>query len=198
MPTAARGGIVPPHSGCVALRDQGPAKNHAHPVEGGSCSAYDYTCGDPVNGMDLSGLKSWWKNKWVLGGVAAVAVAGAVACYASVACGVAVTGALSSVAASSAALDAETGGGVAAEDAAASTAVQDTAAMAEDWPGPNTRAITNSAGDKVYLSEDGLWRIRFDINNPYPHDFPHAHVEEFVNGKWVKSGPIWPTDVPHR
>jgi len=24
------------------------------PVEGGSCSAYDYTCGDPLNGLDLN------------------------------------------------------------------------------------------------------------------------------------------------
>jgi hypothetical protein len=24
-------------------------------VEGGSCNAYDYVCGDPVNGLDLSG-----------------------------------------------------------------------------------------------------------------------------------------------
>ena len=26
------------------------------PVEGGSCNGYDYACGDPVNGFDLSGL----------------------------------------------------------------------------------------------------------------------------------------------
>jgi hypothetical protein len=25
------------------------------PVEGGSCNDYDYTCGDPVNGLDLAG-----------------------------------------------------------------------------------------------------------------------------------------------
>ncbi|HJV08948.1 MAG TPA: DNRLRE domain-containing protein [Acidimicrobiales bacterium] len=28
------------------------------PVEGGSCNDYDYVCGDPVNGLDLNGLKS--------------------------------------------------------------------------------------------------------------------------------------------
>jgi len=27
------------------------------PVEGGSCNDYDYVCGDPANGLDLSGLK---------------------------------------------------------------------------------------------------------------------------------------------
>lgn len=26
-------------------------------MEGGSCNDYDYVCGDPVNGLDLSGLK---------------------------------------------------------------------------------------------------------------------------------------------
>ena len=28
-------------------------------MEGGSCNDYDYVCGDPVNGLDLSGL---WSN----------------------------------------------------------------------------------------------------------------------------------------
>lgn len=30
---------------------------HSHPVEGGSCNDYDYVCGDPVNGRDLTGLR---------------------------------------------------------------------------------------------------------------------------------------------
>ena len=41
-------------------------------------------------------------------------------------------------------------------------------------------------------------RVRFDINRPAPHTSPHAHVEELVDGKWRKSGPIYPTDVPPR
>ena len=32
------------------------ASDPSVPVEGGSCNDYDYTCGDPVNGSDLTGL----------------------------------------------------------------------------------------------------------------------------------------------
>ncbi len=64
--------------------------------------------------------------------------------------------------------------------------------------GPNAKGITNKAGDTVHVSEDGLRRIRFDLNKPHPHESPHSHVEEFINGKWEKSGPIYPTDVPAR
>jgi len=48
-------------------------------------------------------------------------------------------------------------------------------------------SITNKSGDKVFISSDGTRRIRFDINNTSPHNNPHGHVEEFINGKWVKS-----------
>lgn len=68
--------------------------------------------------------------------------------------------------------------------------------LLEEWLEPNTRVITNNAGDKIFLSEDGLRRFRVDFNNPHPHQNPHLHVEEFIGGKWVKSGPIYPTDVP--
>ena len=67
----------------------------------------------------------------------------------------------------------------------------------KDWIGEDGRVITNSSGDKVFISADGTRRVRFDINNPYPHANPHAHVEELINGQWVKSGQIYPTDVPH-
>jgi len=34
------------------------------PVAGGSCNAYEYTCADPVNGLDLDGKKCWkWARK---------------------------------------------------------------------------------------------------------------------------------------
>ena len=89
--------------------------------------------------------------------------------------------------------------GVAAEGAGeASTSVGRTVADAREWLGPGGRAITNDAGDKIFLSENGLRRIRVDINRPYPHEFGHAHLEEFIDGKWVRSGPIYPYDVPGR
>jgi hypothetical protein len=65
------------------------------------------------------------------------------------------------------------------------------------WLGNDVRVVTNPAGDTIFLSKDGLRRVRFDIKRPSPHNSPHTHVEEFVNGKWRKSGPIYPTDVPH-
>ena len=75
--------------------------------------------------------------------------------------------------------------------------VTDLAKDIKDWLGKDARVITNKNGDKVFMSGDGTKRIRFDINNTSPHNNPHGHVEELVNGKWVKSGPIYPTDVPH-
>jgi len=47
------------------------------------------------------------------------------------------------------------------------------------------------------ISKGGIKRIGFDINNPSPHNNPHGHIEELINGKWVKSGPIYPKDVPY-
>ncbi|MCH9634488.1 MAG: hypothetical protein S4CHLAM7_12400 [Chlamydiae bacterium] len=66
-----------------------------------------------------------------------------------------------------------------------------------DWLGRGSKLITNDAGDLIFLSEDGLRCVRFDFNITRPHNNVHAHVEAKVNGKWVKSGPIYPLDVPH-
>jgi hypothetical protein len=59
----------------------------------------------------------------------------------------------------------------------------------------DVRVITNQAGDKIFVNKAGTRRVRFDINRPHPHQNPHSHVEELVNGKWKKSGPIYPPDV---
>ena len=40
--------------------------------------------------------------------------------------------------------------------------------------------------------QPGLRRTRVDINRPNPHEFAYAHVEEFIDGHWVRSGPIYP------
>jgi hypothetical protein len=67
----------------------------------------------------------------------------------------------------------------------------------KDFLGDSVRIITNESGDKIFLSEDGLRRVRFDINNPYPHINVHAHIEESINGKWTShGGQLFPIDVP--
>ena len=79
--------------------------------------------------------------------------------------------------------------------------VQNISKELADWLGPNSKVITNSSGDKVFVSQDGLRKIRFDMNNPNPHNSPHMHIEELVNGKWKPVDPnnaqIYPIDVPH-
>ena len=62
---------------------------------------------------------------------------------------------------------------------------------------PNNEYVLYSYGEPVAMSVDGTKRVRFDLNNTAPHKNPHGHVEQLVNGKWIKSGPIYPTDVPH-
>jgi hypothetical protein len=65
------------------------------------------------------------------------------------------------------------------------------------WLGEGAKCIRNEAGDSIFLSKGGLRRVRFDFKNPSPHHNPHSHVEIKVHGDWIKSGPIYPTDVPH-
>ena len=67
---------------------------------------------------------------------------------------------------------------------------------AKQFLGNNVRVITNEAGDAIFLSENGLRRIRFDFNRPYPHKNPHVNIEWKVGDEWYGSGPIYPKDVP--
>ena len=55
--------------------------------------------------------------------------------------------------------------------------------QAKRWLGQDYRVITNRAGDRIFVSKDGLRKIRFDINNSHG-DLPHIHMEAFRNGKW--------------
>jgi hypothetical protein len=75
--------------------------------------------------------------------------------------------------------------------------ISNTAQSITDWLGPDTQVKTNKSGDKIFISAGGEKRVRFDLNNPSPHSNPHAHLEESVNGRWVKSGPIYPSDLPN-
>lgn len=64
----------------------------------------------------------------------------------------------------------------------------------QNWIGEEAKIMTNTSDDLIILSKDGNRKIRFDINNPYPHNNPHVHIEKNVNGRW-KTERIWPTDV---
>ena len=70
-------------------------------------------------------------------------------------------------------------------------------AAIQEWLGPGWRRISSVHGEPIFISADGLKKIRVDFKHTSPHNHPHLHVEECINGKWVKSGPIYPTDVPH-
>jgi tetratricopeptide (TPR) repeat protein len=52
-----------------------------------------------------------------------------------------------------------------------------------DWLGEGTKLIRNKAGDPVFLSKDGLKRVRFDFNNPHG-DKLHLHIEQKLEGRW--------------
>ena len=69
--------------------------------------------------------------------------------------------------------------------------------MVVDYLGEGTRLIKNEAKDSIFISKDGLRKIRFDFISPKPHTNPHMHVE-YLNGyKWIDSGQIYPKDVPN-
>jgi hypothetical protein len=75
--------------------------------------------------------------------------------------------------------------------------IDDLSSDIKGWLGNNAKVITNNNGDKIFISNDGIRRIRFDIKNTLPHNNPHGHIEILENGKWIKSGPLYPINVPH-
>ncbi|MFA6119203.1 MAG: hypothetical protein WCT85_06030 [Parachlamydiales bacterium] len=62
--------------------------------------------------------------------------------------------------------------------------VDEVAIQLKQWLQEDYTVITNKAGDKVFLSKDGLRKIRYDFENPHG-DIPHMHIQEKINGKWV-------------
>lgn len=66
------------------------------------------------------------------------------------------------------------------------------------WLGEGTQVMRNKAGDPVFLSKDGLRKVRFDFNKPAPHESPHLHLEHLVDGEWQEISRVYPIDVPHQ
>jgi RHS repeat-associated protein len=67
----------------------------------------------------------------------------------------------------------------------------------QEWLGKTGRIITKESGNKIFMNADETKKLRFDLKDPHPHQNPHVHVEEKIDGTWKKSGPIYPSDVPH-
>lgn len=61
--------------------------------------------------------------------------------------------------------------------------VLNTSKQASEWLGKDFKTITNKAGDNIFMSKDGLRKMRFDIKNSHG-DAPHIHLEIFKNSKW--------------
>ena len=66
--------------------------------------------------------------------------------------------------------------------------VPSVAKQVKSWLGKDYKIITNKAGDNIFMSKDGLRKMRFDIKNPHG-DAPHIHLEIFKNGKWTDAIP---------
>ena len=64
-----------------------------------------------------------------------------------------------------------------------------------EWMGEVKPPIYNEAGDVVFMSTNGTKRLRFDIKKSYPHEHPLAHVDELINGAWVKYGQVYPGGI---
>jgi hypothetical protein len=84
-----------------------------------------------------------------------------------------------------------------ATEVAKNDKVQDALVKIKEYVGEDAKLTKNKSGDHVLTSKDETKKVRFDINNPHPHQNGHGHVEEKKpNSKnWWKSGPIYPFDV---
>lgn len=61
--------------------------------------------------------------------------------------------------------------------------VGNVAKQVQKWLGKDYKTITNKAGDNIFMSKNGLRKMRFDIKNSHG-DAPHIHLEILKNGKW--------------
>lgn len=62
-------------------------------------------------------------------------------------------------------------------------AFEEVSNLAKGFLGPGYKAITNKSGDNVFMSSDGLRKMRFDLLNP-GGDRPHVHLEIYKNNDW--------------
>jgi hypothetical protein len=53
----------------------------------------------------------------------------------------------------------------------------------KNWLGRDYRVVTNTTGDTVFISKDGLRKFRTDFYNNR-NESPHVHLEVFRDGKW--------------
>ena len=61
--------------------------------------------------------------------------------------------------------------------------VGNAAKQVKNWLGKEYKVLINKKGDYIFISNDGLRKMRFDIKNSQG-DKPHIHLEEYINGKW--------------
>lgn len=77
-----------------------------------------------------------------------------------------------------------------------SNRIQELERRVSEWLGQGVRVIKNENNDMILLSRDGTKKVRFDLIKPDPHNSPHMHVEELIQGRW-KGSRIYPNNVPH-
>ena len=55
--------------------------------------------------------------------------------------------------------------------------------------------ITNKAGDKIFVSNDGARRLQFHVKDPHPHNNPHVHVGHLTNQGRLRGKQVYPKNV---
>lgn len=76
----------------------------------------------------------------------------------------------------------------------AADSIDDAAGLIKKWLGDDFVMIRKRSGDLHFLNKEKTRRVAFDINQPNPHDNPHFHVDELINGEWQRSGPVYPRE----
>jgi hypothetical protein len=67
--------------------------------------------------------------------------------------------------------------------------VDEVAIQLKQWLQEDYNVITNKSGDKVFLSKDGLRKVRYDFINSHGTQ-PHMLIEIKVNDEWIDAADI--------